>query len=135
MKMYTVSPRKQSGLLLIEVMISLLIFSAAILSLVGMQAYASRVSTDAEDRNRASTMASEIIAGMWLQGTLAPSATDLAAWQARLSNVAVSGLPNANGNVSAADVNGVVTVTITWKSPSKKAADPNSQYVTQVAMP
>ncbi|AMP01403.1 prepilin-type N-terminal cleavage/methylation domain protein [Collimonas arenae] len=120
----------QSGMSLIEVLISMLIFSFAILGLVGLQANAVKISFGAEDRTRAALMANEIIATMWTQKTLSPSTTT---WQSRLSNPAVSGLPgSATGKVSAADANGVVTITITWQEPSSKTTD---SYITQVAMP
>lgn len=120
----------QSGMSLIEVLISMLIFSFAILGLVGFQANAVKISFGAEDRTRAALMANEIIATMWTQKTLSPTTTT---WQSRLSNPAVSGLPGgATGTVGAADANGVVTVTITWQEPSSKTTD---SYITQVAMP
>jgi type IV pilus assembly protein PilV len=130
MKIRQFNSPDQSGMSLIEVLISMLIFSFAILGLVGLQANAVKVSYGAEDRTRAALMANEIIATMWTQKTLSPSLT---AWKTRVANAAVSGLPgSATGTVSAADANGVVTVTITWQEPSRAATD---SYITQVAMP
>jgi len=134
MNMRSGTIRNQSGVLLVEVLISLLIFSIAVLGLVSMQAFASKSSADAEDRTRASTMASEIVALMMTQKSLTLPTTTVSAWQARLTNTTISGLPNAKGVISAPDVNNVVTITITWRAPSRKATDQNSQYVTQVSM-
>lgn len=120
----------QAGMSLIEVLISMLIFSFAILGLVSLQANAVKISYGAEDRTRAALMANEIIATMWTQKTTAPTLTT---WQTRLADPTVSGLPgSATGTVSAADANGVVTIAITWQEPSNKTKD---RYVTQVAMP
>lgn len=120
----------QSGMSLIEVLISMLIFSFAILGLVSLQVNAVKVSYGAEDRTRAALMANEIIATMWTKKTLSPSLTS---WKTRLADPTVSGLPgSATGTVGAADANGVVTITITWQEPSSTTTD---SYITQVAMP
>ncbi|MFZ6754303.1 type IV pilus modification protein PilV [Undibacterium sp. Dicai25W] len=124
-------PRNQSGVLLIEVLVSLLIFSVGILGLIAMQAKATNSSYYSEDRGRASILASEIVASMWNQKTLSLPQATIDAWNARVKNSTVSGLPSANGTV-APDANGVVTVTITWQEPSLPT---QSQYITQIAMP
>ena len=123
-KMKTVRqiPKKQSGLLLIEVLVSLLIFSFAVLGLIGLQATATK----------SSFMANELVATMWNQQTLTLPVATIAAWKARLTNTAVSGLPAATAVISVPDANGVVTITITWQEPSLPTT---SQYITQVAMP
>jgi len=133
-KMKTVRqiPKKQSGLLLIEVLVSLLIFSFAVLGLIGLQATATKSSFYSEDRMRASVMANELVATMWNQQTLTLPVATIAAWKARLTNTAVSGLPSATAVISVPDANGVVTITITWQEPSLPTT---SQYITQVAMP
>lgn len=129
-------PRKrQSGMSLIEVLISLLIFSFAFLGLIAMQGRAVQASTDAEDRSRAAMMASEIVATMWTQKNMALPATTITDWQARVANPAASGLPGSSGTISAPDTDGVVTVTVTWRAPARLASDQSSQYVTQVVMP
>jgi len=128
---------KQTGVLLIEVLFAILIFSFGILGLVGLQAVASQNSTNAEDRTIASTLANDIVSQMWLRRTQDTSGNasavalgaDVVAWQAR---VAASGLPNAAGTVATAG--GITTVTITWRAPSKNAADSNNRYETQVAL-
>ena len=52
---------------LIEVLVSLLIFSFGFLGLIGMQARAVQLSTDAEDRSRAALLANDIVTTMWTQ--------------------------------------------------------------------
>ncbi|MEO6917720.1 MAG: type IV pilus modification protein PilV [Collimonas sp.] len=128
MKTMQINRHDQSGMLLIEVLISMLIFSFGILGLVSMQANAVKVSYGAEDRTRAALMANEMIAAMWTQKTLAPSTT---AWETRVANSTISGLPGGKGTV-ATDSSGVATITITWQEPSSKTTD---SYLTQVAMP
>ena len=120
---------------LLEVLVGILIFSIGILGIVGLQARAVQLSVDSEDRSRAALLANEIVSTMWTQNTLTLPTATTDAWLARVQDPTVSGLPSANGTVSAPDVNGVVTVTITWRSPAKIAADGDSTYSTRVVMP
>lgn len=127
--------RGQTGMTLIEVLVSLLIFSFGFLGLIGMQARAVQLSTDAEDRSRAALLANEIVASMWIQKTMVLPAATVTAWQTRVGDQTVSGLPNSSGTVSAPDASGLTTVTITWHPASRKSTEADSKYVTQVMMP
>lgn len=119
------------GFTLIEVLVSLLIFSFGVLGLVGMQAKAIQFSLQSEDRMRASLLADEMVASMWANKSTTPDTAALGAWQQRVKVA----LPSGAGAVSAADSHGVVTVTITWKPPSRDSTSPANSYLTQVAMP
>jgi len=90
--------RKQTGATLIEVMVSLLVFSVGVLGMVAMQGKATTYAVDSENRSRAALLANEIVAAMWAEGTAAPSTQT--AWLARVKDPAVSGLPDANGVLS-----------------------------------
>jgi type IV pilus assembly protein PilV len=124
--------KKQSGMLLIEAMIAVLIFSFGLLGLVGLQAVSTQNATNAEERTRATMLANDIVSVMWVKKTLNPTA-DVDTWKAFVADGTRSGLNNASGDVTIAG--NVATVIVRWKSPSKKAEDNNSQYVTSVAMP
>ncbi len=125
---------KQKGILLIEVLLSILIFSFGILGLVGLQAVSIQNSANAEARNTASALANDIVSQMWVRQTSATSdaglSADIASWKTRVSS---STLPNASGDVSVS--NNLATITITWKAPSKKSTDNSNRYVTQVMIP
>ena len=56
----------QSGVMLLEALIGILIFSLGILALVGMQATAVRATSDARDRTEASNLTSQLVGQMWL---------------------------------------------------------------------
>ena len=56
----------QCGIVLIEVLIAILIFSLGILGLVGMQANMVRATTDAQYRSEATFIVQQKIAEMWL---------------------------------------------------------------------
>lgn len=124
--------RSQAGAGLIEVLVSILIFSFGILGMVALYARGTQLSVDAEDRNRAALLANEIATQMWTMqsANLAPAA--IAAWQARVADAQAGGLPQGAGNVV---VNGnVADITITWRPPSRAASDA-SRLTTQVVVP
>jgi type IV pilus assembly protein PilV len=124
--------KTQAGILLIEVMIAVLIFSIGLLGLVGLQAVSTKNTTNAEERTRASMLANDIVSIMWVKNSLNPSA-EVAAWKILVADSTKSGLSNATGDVTV--VANIATVTITWKSPSKKSTENSNQYFTSVAMP
>ena len=57
--------RCQRGFTLVEVLVSLLVFSIGVLGMVGLQARAIQFSVDAEDRSKAAMVANEVISWMW----------------------------------------------------------------------
>lgn len=57
--------RRQSGVMLIEALIALLIFSVGVLGIVGLQSTAAKVSGDARYRSEAALLANELIGKMW----------------------------------------------------------------------
>lgn len=118
----------QKGVMLIEALIGMLIFSIGILALMGMQAMAMRATIDSKYRSEASFAANEIIGHMWVdRGNLSGYATAncgstpvCAAWLARTQAL----LPNATGgNAPTIEVSGQqVTVTIRWLRPGETGA-------------
>ena len=121
------------GFTLIEVLVALLVFSLGVLGMVGMQARALQFGAQSEDRMRAALLADEMVASMWANQSTTPNSTTLAAWQARVKDSTGSGLLNGAGTVSAADSSGVVTIKITWATPSRNST--TASYMTQVVMP
>jgi type IV pilus assembly protein PilV len=75
----------QTGSVLLEAMIAILIFSIGILALVGMQATAIATVSDAKYRSTAGFLANQVVGTMW--------ATRLASASAAASGVTISG-PN-----------------------------------------
>ena len=130
--MNKISLKKQSGVMLIEALIAILLFSVGILGLVALQVISTQNSVNAGDRSIAASLANDMVSQMLLKNTAdianATLTADISAWK---SKVAVT-LPNATGNV--ASNNGIATITITWKSPSKKSADNQNKLETSVAI-
>jgi type IV pilus assembly protein PilV len=129
------SVASQSGVMLLEALIGILIFSLGVLALVGMQATAIRATTDARDRAQASNLATEIVGELWLDranligyaydGSGTPPAA-LADWVTEVEN----SLPGAANNhptitigpsILGGSVGTEVEVVVFWQNPS----DPN----------
>jgi type IV pilus assembly protein PilV len=129
---FTFSRKSQSGVMLLEALIGILIFSLGVLALVGMQALATKVATDSRDRAEASNLASQLIGEMWLNRTNLSSynyiggsgsaPTILTSWLTQVQ----SSLPNADtyppsvevGTPTFAGVLGnEVVITIRWMPP------------------
>jgi len=128
--------RNQSGVALLEALVSVLIFSFGVLGLIGLEARAIGFSVNAEDRNRATMLANDIASDMWLSHTVNVSATALARWQTAVADPTKTGL--LSGNVTIAPVAGSTNsadIRITWRSTSSLASDPNSQLTTRVILP
>ncbi|GAA5157921.1 type IV pilus modification protein PilV [Viridibacterium curvum] len=102
-----VSTGKQAGVALLEALIAILLFSVGILGMVALQARASQISVNSEDRALAAMLANEMVAEMWAQNSVTAST---AGWQAR---IAASKLPSAQGLVTK-DSCGNTEVTVVW---------------------
>ncbi len=105
----------QKGVVLLEALIALLIFSMGILALVGLQVAMVKNTSDNKYRADASFIAQERIGRMWAD----PS--NLANY-AGTTNLDSSVLPNAT-RVVVVQPRGLVTVTVTWQLPG---GDPHS---------
>jgi type IV pilus assembly protein PilV len=122
------------GFTLIEVLVSLLVFSVGILGMAGFQAMSTRNSVEASERTRAALMANELVAAMWQAHTTALDDAVKAAWDERLKNTEAAGLLDGKGVVTELndDSKGVL-ITITWTSAVRDKA--TSTYITEFAVP
>jgi type IV pilus assembly protein PilV len=59
------SRTSQAGVMLIEALIAILIFSVGVLGIIGLQASAAKASSDAQFRSEAALLANELIGRMW----------------------------------------------------------------------
>ena len=108
----------QGGIVLLEALVALLIFSLGILALVGLQAAMIKNTSDNKYRADASFLAQERIGRMWANpnnlGSF--SCTDTAAACADVSGV----LPNGTRTVEV-EARGLVTVEVSWRLPGSDA--------------
>jgi type IV pilus assembly protein PilV len=126
------NPQKNRGFTLIEVLVVLALFSFGLLGLVGLQAKAVQYSVGSEDSSRAALLANEIVSTMWGAQTVSLPSTTISAWQSRVADPSVNGLPNGAGTIAVSS--NIATVTITWRGPSEPSTA-SHQYVTQVLIP
>lgn len=128
---YSSLRKNNSGAVLLEVLISILLFAFGVLGLVGMQTVATQNSANSQDRATASMLANDMVSQMWIKKSSTVSsaaiASDIADWKLKVQK---SNLPNVTGDV--VDVAGLATVTVTWKAPSKLSTDSANKYETSV---
>lgn len=131
--------RASQGFALIEVLVSLLIFSLGVVGLMGVQARALQTSTDAQDRSRAAMLAQSLSSEMWVIKSTTLNAQVVEAWQEQVKQA----LPNGEGEVTQNTAGLDATITVQWQAPMRKTADPSSgkageaksQFITQVVIP
>jgi type IV pilus assembly protein PilV len=136
----------QTGSMLLESFIAILIFSMGILAIVGMQASAIKNSGDAKYRSEASLLANELLGRMWVSdrtGTdpLQPALTlqtnfqggggaDGLAYTAWFAQVQAT-LPGSSTDAPTVTVDpasGRVSVTVRWKAPNEPASAAAHSY-------
>jgi type IV pilus assembly protein PilV len=134
--------RSHRGFTLLEVLVSILVFSIGVLGLVGLQARATQISIAAEDTNRAALLASEMAALMWNRGTVVIATTDAqrVAWEARVAAPVNGGLPGGAGAITTlpagAPTPREAEITITWNPLGAVPGAPaQNRYTTTVVIP
>ena len=132
---------KQTGIVLLEGLIAILIFSVGVLAVVALQAAAFKQVTDAKFRSDAAMLASQLLGTMWAgdRSTAALQAqyqstsanpTGFTLWTADVS----SSLPGtdtyppavtvaANGSAS------LVTITLRWLAPGEASTNTPHKFV------
>jgi type IV pilus assembly protein PilV len=133
--MLTFSPtsgiRKQSGMMLLEVLISIVIFSIGVLGMVMMQSMSSANSVNSEDRTKAAMMANDLIAELWANNSeAAPS--DYSTWVANVADPTISKLKNGKGTLTT--TGNVALVSVTWDAQVLNKSVQKAQFVTQVTI-
>jgi type IV pilus assembly protein PilV len=119
------SPKSQAGVMLIEALVAILIFTLGIIAVLGMQSASILQVSQSKYRTDASYLANQIIGKMWGDRANLPSyATSGSAGRASWDSVVAATLPNGAATITAAGSN--VVVTIRWRAPDETN---NHQYV------
>lgn len=141
--MRTFPKMKQTGSMLIEAMVGILIFSMGILAIVGLQAASIKMSSDAKYRSDASLLANQLIGQMWTSDRtllqtdfVGPNGAAYVAWlgasQTPATGTVRATLPGvtetANLPAVTVDANNVVTITLNWRLPSETPGTPAHKY-------
>lgn len=129
----------QTGVMLLEALIAILVFALGVLALVGLQTLSIKQSGDAKYRADAVLLANELIGQMWvtdrsfatLNGQFTPGGAAYQAWVGRITaNNTLPGVAANPPNVQVVPVGASVppsnrvTVTLSWKAPNEPAGDP-----------
>jgi type IV pilus assembly protein PilV len=112
------SRKSQEGVMLIEALVAILIFTVGVIAVMGMQAVSIEQVSQAKYRTDASYLANQITGKMWVdQPNLASYATAGSAGRIAWDAVVASTLPAGSAVIV---VNGtLVTVTINWRQPNE----------------
>jgi len=123
---------KQQGSVVLEALISILLFSIGVLAIVGLQAASIKNTASAKYRTDASLLANRVIGQMWVSNKInatlvanfsSPSGANYAAW----ANTVAQALPGvsgvaANAPTIAIDANNNATITVFWQAPDEAVA-------------
>lgn len=106
------SSASQQGVVLLESLIAVLIFSMGILALVGLQAAMIKSTSDAKYRAEASFIAQQRLGAMWADSGNLANYVEASTPIAEL-------LPNGTRTVTLPAAGGEVSVTVTWQQPGQ----------------
>jgi type IV pilus assembly protein PilV len=125
------------GMALIEVLVSMLLFSFGVLGLIGLEARSISFSVDAEDRNRAALLANEIASDMWLANTVILSPAVLTPLQARIADPTAGGLPSGLVTITQLGLTNSADIVLTWIPPQHSGATDyqTGTFTTRVILP
>lgn len=122
----TISRKFQEGVMLLEALVAILIFSIGIIALMGMQAASIAQVSQAKYRTDASYLANQIIGRMWVdQPNLATYANFGSAGRVAWDGTVAQTLPSGQGVIVITGRQ--VSVTIRWRQPQEAVW---RQYVT-----
>jgi len=120
-----------AGFTLIEVLISILIFSLGVLGTIALQARVAQFTAQNGDRGRAAVLANELVSNMWANQSQTPDPNYLSQiWAPQLNSSA--GLPNANYQIN--QTASGTSINIYWKGPTVAASAASASYSTTVVI-
>jgi len=127
---------RQRGMALIEVLVSILLFSLGVLGLIGLQASAVQYSIEADMRNRAALLANEVASVMWLSNsTVLDTSAGTPSWDSRVADALPGGEITVT-LVDAATMPNSADIHISWKPPQRAASETDSSWLnTRVTLP
>ncbi len=111
--------RSQQGFMLIEVLVSILIFSVGVMALIGLQARMTEAQTSAKIRADAAYLTSEIVGVMWgdiknlsqFNGVACDNHPRCKDWKTKVSET----MPAGTGSIAINATTNLVTISVTWK--------------------
>lgn len=143
-------PRRQTGYLLLEVLISILIFSVGVLAIVSLQGTSIKSVTDAQYRTEASLLANELIGQMWASNRAAlanfssPNGASYLSWVGNASTPGsvLAVLPGAGANRPQVVITALATgntpktqvaITLWWQPPGEDTTVHRYDAITEIS--
>jgi type IV pilus assembly protein PilV len=125
---------QQKGIMLLEALVGILIFSIGILAMLGMQAVGIRNTMDSKYRSEAAYLANEIVGQMWVDRSNIASYDDAGAgnarrtaWNTRVASLMPQDPAAPSSTAPTITIAGrQATVTVRWKPPGETTI---GQYV------
>lgn len=123
-------PSNQSGVMLIEALVGMLIFMIGIVALIGLQGAAISATTDAKYRSDAAFLASQVVTQMWVDKNNISTYTtgsgtnpERTRWEEEVAR----NLPNGQGQIRVVPNSGGfdITVEVNWR----KGGDQQRRYI------
>ena len=132
--MMTKPASQQKGIMLLEALVGILIFTIGILAMLGMQAVGIRNTIDSKYRSEAAYLANEIVGQMWVDRANISSYDDTGAgnarrtaWNTRVGSLLPLDPANPASTAPEIVISGrQATVTVRWKRPGETTV---SQYI------
>lgn len=145
---------RQKGILLVEALIAVVIFSIGILGLIGLQTASVKQSTDAKYRSDASLLADKLVGKMWIGDRTAttlqnkfnsPSGTEYLSWlgSAATEGSVLATLPGADAHHPDVQIvlqagggggasSSAVRIVMYWKAPYETGDEHQYTLITQI---
>jgi type IV pilus assembly protein PilV len=125
---------QQKGIMLLEALVGILIFTIGILAMLGMQAVGIRNTIDSKYRSEAAYLANEIVGQMWVDRANITSYDDTGAgnarrtaWNTRVASLLPQDPANPSSTAPQIAISGrQATVTVRWKRPGETTV---SRYI------
>lgn len=147
MKTHSHFANRQRGVMLLEALISILIFSIGILAVIGLQANSIKLASDSKYRSDASLLANRLVGEMWMAHSSptfattfsSPSGASYVAWASSVAaalpgasapTVAVSSVPNTFTYVGSSvnSTSTIATIDIYWSVPGESATGASAHH-------
>jgi len=132
MRIHSQAPKREDGVMLLEALIAILIFSIGILAVVGLQAVSIKNVTDAKYRTQAAFLADKLLSQMWIDaGNIASYSypgsggvpTRLTGWVGQVNTQlpAASTVPPIVTVTGASPAGATVSIQVRWQLPEEQS--------------
>ena len=134
---------RQQGVMMIEALLGILIFSVGILAILGLQAMSIKNTIDAQYRTEASFLANQVIGTMWTEcgvtcnnlssyNTTSGTNPKMTSWVATVASRLPCITAGGTNSPTITVAGNSVTVTVFWQLPGSGSAVHNFQTIAQI---